>query len=241
MELKIYNRIILVVSIVLLFLCVFIICYSIKFNGVKIEFDSVSDWVSSLSTLGTLIVAYSAYKKAPEWLNQRMHEDAFSLAKKLMLDDYPLLKRKVDKAGALVGYNDAQLDMIGDDFKLFMSVDDCDKALSVFHDLQYTPSQIKINLESLSKLGWSIRPEILIINEKMDAHYKTMNKMYVMAYTAIRTIVANPDGNYRAIYSKSVGNSFKKFAKHEEQFDLLYDEIRRMHKRIPDYFNIEKL
>ncbi|MDT1908882.1 hypothetical protein, partial [Acinetobacter baumannii] len=81
-----------------------------------------------------------------------MHVDAFFLAKKLMLDDYPLLKRKVDKAGALVSYNDAQLDMIGDDFKLFMSVDDCDKALSVFHDLQYTPSQIKINLESLSKL-----------------------------------------------------------------------------------------
>ncbi|MGF5308487.1 hypothetical protein ACQE6L_27820, partial [Klebsiella pneumoniae] len=194
-----------------------------------------------LSTFGTLVVAYSAYKKAPEWLNQRMHEDAFFLAKKLMLDDYPLLKRKVDKAGALVSYNDAQLDMIGDDFKLFMSVDDCDKALSVFHDLQYTPSQIKINLESLSKLGWSIRSEILIINEKMDAHYKAMNKAYVMAYTAIRTIVANPEGEYRAIYSKSIESSFKKFAKHEEQFDLLYDEIRKMHKKIPDYFNIEKM
>ncbi|WP_430689148.1 hypothetical protein [Klebsiella quasipneumoniae] len=241
MELKIYNRIILAVSMVLLCSCVFIICYSIKFNGVKIEFDGISDWISSLSTFGTLVVAYSAYKKAPEWLNQRMHEDAFFLAKKLMLDDYPLLKRKVDKAGALVSYNDAQLDMIGDDFKLFMSVDDCDKALSVFHDLQYTPSQIKINLESLSKLGGSIRSEILIINEKMDAHYKAMNKAYVMAYTAIRTIVANPEGEYRAIYSKSIESSFKKFAKHEEQFDLLYDEIRKMHKKIPDYFNIEKM
>ncbi|MFU8012996.1 hypothetical protein ACNAPZ_27545, partial [Klebsiella pneumoniae] len=31
------------------------------------------------------------------------------------------------------------------------------------------------------------------------------------------------------------------FPKHEEQFDLLYDEIRKMHKKIPDYFNIEKM
>ncbi len=48
MELKIYNRIILAVSMVLLCSCVFIICYSIKFNGVKIEFDGISDWISSL-------------------------------------------------------------------------------------------------------------------------------------------------------------------------------------------------
>ena len=81
MELRIYNRIILMVSVVLLFfVCV---CYLLcnKVQWCKIELGSFSDWVSSLSTFGTLIVAFLAYKKAPEWINQKMNEDAFSIAK----------------------------------------------------------------------------------------------------------------------------------------------------------------
>ncbi|HBQ4376799.1 TPA: hypothetical protein MEX89_001453 [Klebsiella pneumoniae] len=240
MELRIYNRIILMVSLVLLFLSVFVICYAIKFNGVKIELGSFSDWVSSLSTFGTLIVAFMAYKKAPEWINQKMNEDAFSIAKRIMLDDYLLLKRKIDRAGAWVGYNYAQLEMIGDEFKLFISVDDCKKALSVFHELQHTPSEIKNNLESLSKLGWSIKPEVLTIHEQLDVHYKAMQKNYVMAYTAINTIIANPDRAFAVEYSKAVERNFKNFVRHEEQFDIHYEKLRGMHRSILEYFYVKR-
>ncbi|MCP6669574.1 hypothetical protein NL517_29730, partial [Klebsiella pneumoniae] len=82
-----------------------IIAYAVGFSSILYEMENFPDWLSSISTFGTLVVAYSAYKKAPEWISQRMHEDAFSLAKKIILDDYPSLKEKIDNAGNQVSYN----------------------------------------------------------------------------------------------------------------------------------------
>lgn len=61
------NRIIsgLVISLLLavLILLITILC----------GFDTkmITDWISSLSTAGTLLVAYMAYKKAPDWISTK--------------------------------------------------------------------------------------------------------------------------------------------------------------------------
>lgn len=58
----------------LLILSVFSLIYAL-FHGIGImEIGSISDWVSSLSTLGTLCVAFVALRKAPEWMEHKHYD-----------------------------------------------------------------------------------------------------------------------------------------------------------------------
>lgn len=41
------------------------------------ELGSLTDCISSLSTAGTLLVAYMAYKKAPDWISTKRNESGF--------------------------------------------------------------------------------------------------------------------------------------------------------------------
>lgn len=80
-----------------------IVFWSILFFLFKIriyptlEYGSVSDWVSSLSTALTLLVAWKAYKAAPDWLKQKHVEQALELASKLIeSENDKLIKLKKD-------------------------------------------------------------------------------------------------------------------------------------------------
>ncbi|MCX8302149.1 hypothetical protein [Enterobacter pseudoroggenkampii] len=57
----------------------------------KIEWGNVSDWVGSLSTLGTLYVAYLAYKNAPNWIKDKKNETGLNHVINLMADYDELL------------------------------------------------------------------------------------------------------------------------------------------------------
>ncbi|MCS4493663.1 hypothetical protein NXS97_05505 [Pantoea sp. B623] len=62
-----------------------------------LEYGSVSDWVSSISTALTLLVAWQAYKAAPDWLKQKHDEQTLELAAKLIeSENDKLIKLKKD-------------------------------------------------------------------------------------------------------------------------------------------------
>ncbi|HEP1044910.1 TPA: hypothetical protein ACGD5E_004057 [Serratia marcescens] len=44
------------------------------------EIGSISDWLSSLSTFGTLVIAGMAYRKAPDWFESKHNEVRFEYA-----------------------------------------------------------------------------------------------------------------------------------------------------------------
>ncbi|MFJ7500741.1 hypothetical protein ACIQ2O_13355 [Serratia grimesii] len=46
----------------------------------------ITDWISSLSTAGTLLVAYMAYKKAPQWIKEKNKHSGYNYASKLIDD-----------------------------------------------------------------------------------------------------------------------------------------------------------
>jgi hypothetical protein len=58
----------------------------------NIQYGTLSDWISSLSTFFTLVVAVMAYKAAPKWLQQKYDETAFSIASPLIEEKIPLAK-----------------------------------------------------------------------------------------------------------------------------------------------------
>ncbi|HHP8476728.1 hypothetical protein ACNYDF_01310 [Klebsiella aerogenes] len=51
-----------------------------------IEVGSLTDIISSLSTLGTLVIAYLAYKSAPLWIREKQNEEGFNHVSSMLRD-----------------------------------------------------------------------------------------------------------------------------------------------------------
>lgn len=84
---KYANRIIIGLVIVLLILVVLLLIGVVFYNtDKKMELGSLSDWISSLSTAGTLLIAYMAYRKAPDWINTKRNETGFNHVISIMAD-----------------------------------------------------------------------------------------------------------------------------------------------------------
>ncbi|WP_044177719.1 hypothetical protein [Phytobacter massiliensis] len=63
------------------------------YNKDNFEWGNVSDWLSSLSTFGTLLVAYGAFIKAPDWLLQKRYEVASYIINETIFNDLPKLSK----------------------------------------------------------------------------------------------------------------------------------------------------
>lgn len=81
-----YN-LILINTVLLLFLVGLLVGLKILFTGNNIFGGSITDWISALSTAGTLGVAYAAYRKAPEWMAQKHYDIAFSIIENAVFKD----------------------------------------------------------------------------------------------------------------------------------------------------------
>ncbi|EPO5571497.1 hypothetical protein ACUB4Z_002168 [Klebsiella pneumoniae] len=51
-----------------------------------IEIGSITDWISALSTFGTLVVAIFAYKSAPRWISEKQNEEGFNHVSSMLRD-----------------------------------------------------------------------------------------------------------------------------------------------------------
>lgn len=63
------------------------------YNKDNFEWGNVSDWLSSLSTFGTLLVAYGAFIKAPDWLLQKRYEVSSHIINETIFNDLPKLSK----------------------------------------------------------------------------------------------------------------------------------------------------
>ncbi|EKT3979647.1 hypothetical protein QEF67_000131 [Klebsiella aerogenes] len=51
-----------------------------------IKVGSLTDIISSLSTLGTLVIAFLAYKSAPRWIREKQNEEGFNHVSSMLRD-----------------------------------------------------------------------------------------------------------------------------------------------------------
>lgn len=58
----------------------------IKYIFNDVTWGSFTDWISALSTAGTLLVAYKAYKEAPQWIKEKQNAEGFNHVSKIMKD-----------------------------------------------------------------------------------------------------------------------------------------------------------
>ncbi|MBN9706712.1 hypothetical protein JR904_24540 [Enterobacter roggenkampii] len=84
-----YKKVNLTLLILVIVLSFFLICFILKalfFGNDKFEWGSFTDWISSLSTFLTLVVAWKAYKAAPQWIKEKQKDEGFNHVKTIMSD-----------------------------------------------------------------------------------------------------------------------------------------------------------
>ncbi|MCE0826584.1 hypothetical protein LVQ78_11140 [Buttiauxella sp. A2-C2_NF] len=74
MKVEGWNKLLVATVIVLLWVAILALIKVLFSDSNGFEWGSVSDWLSSLGTIGTLGIAIAAYKKAPEWLAQKQYD-----------------------------------------------------------------------------------------------------------------------------------------------------------------------
>lgn len=84
MNIKLVNKILIVLVITLLITAIFAIL-KVVFSGLNdFEWGSVSDWFSTAASFITTYIAYQAYKAAPNWIKQKSNETGFNHVHSLM-------------------------------------------------------------------------------------------------------------------------------------------------------------
>lgn len=66
--------------------------YILYSKGKNIDYGSVSDWINSIGTLGTLWVAYTALQRAPDWLSQKHYDIAYNIIENAVFKDLNKLR-----------------------------------------------------------------------------------------------------------------------------------------------------
>ncbi|PAN98977.1 hypothetical protein CIW62_14355 [Enterobacter cloacae] len=94
--LKRTNKILLSL-VIILFVFAIIAFAKVVFNSMSgLEWGSVSDWVSTGSSIATTYIAYLAYKAAPNWFKQKTYEAGFDHVSALMTE-YDSIESEIQK------------------------------------------------------------------------------------------------------------------------------------------------
>lgn len=171
-----------------LLLCLFMMTKYFFFKDNKqLELGNLSDWVSSLSTLGTLVVAYKAFKAAPNWLSQKFDEESL----KTGLSINSIIKNEYKHANIKISnhfFNNKMSDEIHAlhyhntliDPKRYDKVNNSLKKINnyitnnIFSDISGVSAKLDSELTKLNMLEWSIRPEKNII---LNSLHEKINKI----------------------------------------------------------------
>ncbi|WP_170956379.1 hypothetical protein [Kosakonia sacchari] len=223
----------LLLTVFILFITTILVLIKVLFSGAKVfEWGSVSDWVSSSSTFGTLVIAWFAYKKAPQWISQRRHDSAFDIAKKLILDDIVELKHIVNSAAMQADDLIWQFEILSSDPEYFLTVDNCEKALEIFHSPIVTPALLKKDINKLKKLGWYIANDANQDLEHMEKEYILLYKKHTQLWVELKKHISGQRTRAKEKIDVAsierihyINNKNTKFNSHYCHFDELYDHF----------------
>lgn len=126
------------------------------------EIGSISDWVSSLSTFGTLVIAGMAYRKAPDWFESKRNETSYEHAIKI-IDSLEQTQHLFQKEACIFLLNEDDIDEEREKEKEHSKFEIL-RMIFLVQELIYScekhniKPQIEINVYLLSVLDFVINP-----------------------------------------------------------------------------------
>lgn len=215
----------------------------------KIQYGSLSDWISSLSTFFTLVVAYLAYKNAPKWLTQKMDDHALEIAKELITKTYPSLSIKFREISIPIGafYTCSALIDTDEAYKdISKNLINLNEKISKIEEIGFNS---KIQIDSLIKLGWDFKDNHFNDIKALQAsinNYLSYLKAFNEQMIKVREVTKEP-GFFVSNIEESTAEKEKlrKISKSNEKFSnefmTCFDGFFNNHLIVPEYFDIKSL
>ncbi|HBL7009288.1 TPA: hypothetical protein LSH92_004529 [Citrobacter koseri] len=227
-----------IIVLILSSITILIFIRALFFSTNGFEWGSVSDWLSTASSAGTLYIAYLAYKNAPSWINKRKHDSAFEIAKKLIIDDLPELENIVNTSASNTIDLEWKFDLFSKDPKYFLKHDECSDILKILDEQKQFPFLIKKELRRLSKLGWNLTTEAEVnIDEILNA-FDTFYKMNYRAWSVLKNYLDERSSITVEYIEKNSMARINAVKEEKDKFDQNYQIFNDMHCDFDKYFKI---
>ncbi len=248
MIIKIYNFFLKIsISILLVISLWLVIDGALKKYKAHFEFGSLMDFFNSLGTIGTLIVAYLAYKSAPKWLNQKLDDHALEIAKQLITNTYPTLAVKFKELSRHI-----------ENFHICSSLIDTEEAYKdISKELSNLSEKVvgiegycfnsQLQLDSLYKLGWIIKEMYFDDIQKLRAsmnNYLSYLKSFDKQMSKIKELskeVSLFTDNVKdvAIEKERLSRMSSENKDHSDEFMKNFDRFFNNQILVSDYFDIK--
>lgn len=179
MNLKKTNTALLTIVCVLLIIVVLVLI-KILFSDVKgFEWGSVSDCFSTIANFTMAGTAFYAAIKASKWLTQNMHNDAYILTKKIVIDDYAhILLSMRDSHFAMFRYSHHHYDFYN--LKKFHPTELIEETRINFKSSVYRIHDMDKNLILLRKVGFKLSNSIKNNHDDfMNTAYKSIGQHHI--------------------------------------------------------------
>lgn len=214
----------------------------------KDSIGSLSDWISCLSTFFTLVVAFKAYKAAPNWINQKLDENALTQATEIFSRDLIRYRKIID-----IPYNQIS------NFVILKDLTDADgdgeveayfnEFVQSFKQLETEVgeiiklrTEIEVNFMALHKMGWVLEEVAFDKYKKLDASVGKIHSIFMKTIALIKGY-DNLDSGYsdKAMVFKdkifvTCDSCYQIFEDFSENFELFFHHSNH----IPLYFEGKK-
>jgi len=232
--LKVINILLLVIVGMLLLTCVMALI-----QGSKVDLGKVADWwagLSALATVGTFAVAYTVYKKAPNWLGQKKDEDVYILVKKLVIEDYYAALKFYQKS--IIGLTVAQNNVLTNTYT--------NKNLGINHTFiadAFVIDNITNTLKLIRKLGYKLTHEINILHENYCSKLIESTNAYIRTWEHYNKLMEYNE-NSASVKSNAAeikriremfDNDFIKATNHYAKIKHAHDQLQNHEGLIMDY------
>lgn len=222
---KIIINTLLAMVCMLLILSVFILIYALLYGIGKMEIGSISDWVSSLSTLGTLYVAAVALRKAPEWLDQKKYNIAHEIIENSIYNNLQKVRTTSQQLKLLFNTNSNESIKALDAGVIHPSLEKIAYDLdSLIDDYSIVTYSIINDLNKICRSGYVLSEySISIINTLKESNLKYQNIFNYSFLTAYYEIESLKESSEQA----------KELTKQE--FKSVIKEVNELHKNLAKF------
>ncbi|CAI1684229.1 Uncharacterised protein [Serratia liquefaciens] len=229
------NRIITGLVIVLLSLIVLLLIGVMFYNSdKKMEIGSLTDWISSLSTFCTLVVACMAYKKAPDWIKQKVDENSLVIATKIICESYPSVLdsiKEIEEPFISSGYRAFLNSKIGCE-SLLKQVKRVDKtAWELFKKVR----ELENELILLERHGWDLIPSCKILNNSFSKEIYEYESVYFSNKTRITSLLLDNEGKDDYI-SNMIHTSSEEILIYTGKLKTIINDFLSSQKKVQSFF-----
>ncbi|MDM3373327.1 hypothetical protein OGV37_00250 [Citrobacter sp. Cb010] len=204
-----FNFLLLIIVAVLLIIAILVGVRILFHDSKGYEWVTVAGtWISALGTLGTLWVAYKAFKAAPHWLSQKHYDVAYSVIEKAIYQDLIKVRSaSLILKNHLVTSARMYRNHLNKGFQLQDSHDEfMNKTDTLVSDLSIISYSVINALKSIDRTNYSISNYTTNIINELQSQTKKYNDLSIELYIASSSILslAHADESVKDIESKEL-------------------------------------